>query len=86
MPASDAATSSFMQAPITLRGGLCPLGRCHFVARCWTCGVLGLNVLEHDEILMTIEGTRILAAAYEQNSLANITSRQQLDALASHNV
>jgi hypothetical protein len=53
---------------------------------CWTCGVLRLNLLEYDEIKMTIEWTSILAPAYEQNLLANIPSRQQLEALPGHNV
>ena len=30
----------------------------HFVALCWTCGALRLYILEHDEIIMTIEGDK----------------------------
>lgn len=53
---------------------------------CWTCGALRLNLLERDEIIVAIEGTSTLASAYEQNLLANISSRQQPEALRSHNV
>lgn len=53
---------------------------------CWTCGALRLDILEHDELIMTNAGTNMPVGVYDQNTLANITSRQQPESLPGHNV